>query len=185
MHYCHLSNEALDLVVYIFRNSGRETNPFVSNELRRSKEHLRYIFGRDPIGTRRLACHAASIVGIARECTINTPCETMRVFMGFAFLLAFNKFFPFQTHERDDTASNVPQPSTIRLDDLPWTRSHVVLSRVEHWVHCGGSASLESVGNICDICNFAALKQTALKALHDLRVWGIAGKFFRTIKNFT
>jgi hypothetical protein len=167
----------MDLVVYIFRNSGRE-----GNDLCRAKEHLRYIFSSDPVGTRRLVCHAASITGIARECTIYTPCETMRVFMGFAFLLAFTKFFPFQPFESIQESSGAS--TAVVLDSLPWSRSHAASRRVEKWVERGGSASLESVGNVCDSRNFEALKKSALKSLRDLRVWGLSGKFHRTVKNF-
>ena len=109
--------------------------------------------------------------------------------MGFAFLLAFTKFFPFQEQHdlnnsvRDNT-TELSSPAAVKLDELPWNRSPDALSRIEKWVESGGKASLQSVGNICDVQNFEALKQTALKALQDLRVWGLAGKFYRTMKNF-
>lgn len=171
----------MDLVVYIFRNSCREGIASVSKELGVAKEHLRYIFSRDPVETRRTVCHAAAITGIARECTIYTPCETMRVFMGFAFLLAFTKYFPFQLHNSNSALNH---RTTIKLDSLPWDRSPSEISDIENWVEVGGNASLESVGNICDIQNFEPLKQTALDRLQDLHVWGLAGKFYRTIRNF-
>jgi hypothetical protein len=101
----------MDLVIYIFRNSNKEGT---SSALSTAKEHLRCIFARSPSDARRLAVHAASIVAIARECIIYTPCETIRVFMGFAFLLAFNKFFPFQIYNENNDPS-----FQVMLDELP------------------------------------------------------------------
>lgn len=173
----------MDLVIYIFRNSMQEGGSSLSSPLSVAKDHLRYVFSRNPVVTRRLACHAASIVGIARECTIHTPCETIRVFMGFAYLLAFTKFFPFQLHEMDNHLGDDEDPGP-QLDLLPWKRSPDATGHVERWIECGGRASLEFVGNICDVRNFEALKQTGLKALQDLRVWGLAGKFYRSMRNF-
>ena len=103
--------------------------------------------------------------------------------MGFAFLLAFNKCFPFQQYNTYSGGDN-ENSSQVMLDELPWKRSPEATKRVEEWIECGGSALLEPVGDICDVQNSEALKQTALKALKDLRVWGLAGKFSRTIKNF-
>ncbi|PSN72957.1 hypothetical protein BS50DRAFT_174443 [Corynespora cassiicola Philippines] len=182
-HHAHLSDahEAMDLVIYIFRNSGRETSG--SRELDTAKDRLRYMFARDAVAARRLAFHAASIVGVARECAINTPCETMRVFMGYAFLLAFIKFFPVPAqHARRHCSAVVAPPP--KLDEIPWTRSPEEAARVQKWVESGGPASLEGVANVCDVRDFEALKQAALQTMRDLRVWGIAGKFHRTISNF-
>ncbi|KAF2184126.1 hypothetical protein K469DRAFT_634275 [Zopfia rhizophila CBS 207.26] len=186
-HHSYLSNshEAMDLVVYIFRNSGRDSNQQTTRELDFTKEHLRYIYVRDPMRTRQLVTHAASITGISRECTINTPCETMRVFMAYAFLLAFTKFFPFEQYDPDSTGNATPGWLAVKLDDLPWTRTPDTLERIERWIEVGGRASLESVTNICDARNFEVLKQVALKTLADLKVWGIAGKFYKTINKFS
>jgi hypothetical protein len=106
----------------------------------------------------------------------------MRVFMGFAFLLAFTKFFPFRQHEMDILSST--ESSAPQLDELPWKRSLDASSSVERWVECGGRASLESVVNICDVRSFEALKKIALKTLQEHRVWGLAGKFYMAMKNF-
>lgn len=98
--------------------------------------------------------------------------------MGYAFLLAFTKFFPFQVHVIEN------QHLAPVLDELPWRRSPEAVMCVEKWVEDGGWASLQSVGNICDQRNFDILKQIALKSLQDLKVWGLVGKFYRTVKNF-
>lgn len=180
-HHSYLSNghEAMDLVIYIFRNSGREASHHGSRELDAAKDQLRYIFSRDPRNTRKLATHAASIIGIARECTINTPCETMRVFFGYAFLLAFTKFFSFQQQHNTNAGT-----LAVKLDDIPWTRTPEAATQVQSWIDVGGRAAVDSVPDICSPLNFEALKQAALKSMRDLRVWSIAAKFHRTISNF-
>ena len=173
----------MDLVVYIFRNSSRKGIEPIKSELSKVKEHLRYVFVQNPMETRRLVYHAASIIGIARECTIFTPCETMRVFMGLAFLLAFNRFFPFHQGVTNDPVDDT-RSSAFKLDKLPWECKSDPSDRIAHWVECGGPASLGPVPNICDPQSFDVLKAFALKTIQDLRVWGLAGKFYRTMKSF-
>ena len=153
----------------------------LSLELSRAKDHLRAIFVRLPVDTRRSVCHAASIISIARECTIFTPCETMRVFNGCAFLLAFAKFSsPVAWHD-DSTIQGSP---TVRLDELPWQRSEEANNSLRRWVEHGGVTSLDPVDDISAPRNFELLKQMTLKAMQDLRVWGLARKFQRILQNF-
>jgi hypothetical protein len=57
-------------------------------------------------------------------------------------------------------------------------------SRLEIWIERGGPASLESVDDICLVRNFNALKDTSLRAMEKLRVWGLAKKFHRILKDF-
>ncbi|KAJ5587130.1 uncharacterized protein N7459_002895 [Penicillium hispanicum] len=188
-HFAHISSgdETMDLVTFIFRNNyawkHSASTTQLKKELSRAREHLRLRFGRDPIATRRSVRHAALVVSISRECTSFTPCETMRVFFSFAFLLAFAKFFPF---DQLPAASRIEAPP-IRLDELPMHRSQEshTSSELEIWMEHGGPASLWSVDDICNGRNFSALKEVALGAMENLRVWGLARKFHRILKNFS
>lgn len=153
----------------------------LSVELSRAKDHLCAIFVRLPVDARRSVYHAASIISIARECTIFTPCETMRVFNGCAFLLAFAKFSSPEPWRREKTLQQSP---AVRLDALPWQRSQEANGRLQRWVEQGGVASLDPVDDISAPRNFEALKQLTLKAMQDLRVWGLARKFQRILQNF-
>ncbi|KAI1288688.1 fungal-specific transcription factor domain-containing protein [Xylaria venustula] len=181
-HLAYLSSEyeTMDLVVYIFRHSGRALSSQTTWELNVAKEQLRSKFSRDPVGARRSAHDAAAIICISRECTINTPCETMRVFMGYAFLLAFIRFFPFQNIDIDNSGAALV---VAELDGIPWTRSNEARDRIKTWIGVGGVASLQHVGDVCDPRNFEALKQNALDAMDRLRVWGLSSKFRKTINN--
>lgn len=175
----------MDLVTFIFRNNHEWKHGHAASrlnkELSRARTHLRLRFGRDPVATRRSVRHAASVIVISREYTSFTPCETMRVFFSFAVLLAFSKFFPF---EKISEASKLNRP--IKLDELPI--KHLEPKRdsgqLERWIEHGGPASLGSVDDICDVHNFQALKEDSLQAMDHLRVWGLAKKFHRVLKNF-
>lgn len=155
----------MDLVTFIFRNNYawvHSSRTFqLKKELARAREHLRVRFGRNPVGTRRSVRHAAMIIGVSREFTAYSPCETMRVFFSFAFLLAFVSFFPFEQVQ-------APLPGSfpsVRLDELPLQRfqSANSLDQVQRWVEQRGPAQLESIGDICNVHNFPALKELALQ----------------------
>jgi hypothetical protein len=165
---------AMDLIIFIFRNSGRQQSSQLSAELSGAKEHLRSTFGRNPIDTRRSVVSAANIVNVARECTSFTPCEVMRLFNGYAYLLAFVRFFPF------DLLPNAA--ISARLDILPWRRSESEQNDLHAWVERGGRAKLSPVDDICDTANFNQLKQQGLLALSELRMWGLARKFHRVLQ---
>lgn len=176
----------MDLVTFIFRNNyawnhGLSTSQ-LNKELTRAREKLRIRFRRNPLATRRSVHHAALIVSISRECTSFTPCETMRVFFSFAFLLAFARFFPFEDLPPPPQIDGPP----VRLDELP--RQHAQQSgfsrSLDIWIEHGGPASLGSVDDICQQRNFQSLKEVAVKTLESLRVWGLAKKFHRILKNF-
>lgn len=176
----------MDLVTFIFRNNyawvhGSPTSQ-LKKELARAREHLRVRFGRNPAATRRSVRHAAMIIGVSREFTAYSPCETMRVFFSFAFLLAFVSFFPF-----DQVQPTLPGPiPPVRLDESPLQRFQSANSfdQIQRWIEQGGPAQLESIDDICNVHNFPALKQLALRTLGRLRAWGLAKKFHRILKNF-
>lgn len=175
----------MDLVTFIFRHNyawkhGSSAAP-LNKELSRARSHLRLRFIRNPVATRRSVHHAALVVAISRDCTSFTPCETMRVFFSFAFLLSYVKFFPF-----DENSVAAHGASTIRLDKSPLeqiqTRDDI--GKVERWIEHGGPASLGSVDNICDARSLGPLREIALEAMDHLRVWGLAKKFHRVLKSF-
>lgn len=106
----------------------------------------------------------------------------MRVFFSLAFLLAFARFFPFEDFPPPPQIDGPP----LRLDELP--RLHSQRSSFSHclevWIEHGGPASLGSVEDICQQRNFQSLKEIAVKTMGSLRVWGLAKKFHRILRNF-
>ena len=126
--------------------------------------------------------HAATVVTVARECTIFTPCETMRVFLGFAFLLTFNKVSLL--------SNSYPLPKvaedSVRLDELPWRRSAAEQARLERWIDQGDcNESFGSIRDINDEASFDVLKAFAVTSMKELHVWGLSKKFCRVLQNFT
>lgn len=98
--------------------------------------------------------------------------------MGYAFVLAYVKLFPFRDFDVGD-ANEV-----AKLDEIPWTSGPDAAARIEKWIQNGGPASLGCIKNICDRESFQAAKQVALDALTKLSVWGLAGKFRQTVNRF-
>lgn len=169
----------MDLVINIFRNSGQGSNRLYARSVEVAEERLRYIFRDQPVRARRLVSHSSVIIAIARDCAINTPCETLSVFMGYAFVLVYLKLFPFS-----DIDTQVSQRAGPKLDEIPWTIGPEATLKVEQWIENGGAASLGPIVNICDRGSFHAAKQVALDALAKLSVWGLARKFRQTVSRF-
>jgi hypothetical protein len=168
---------AMDLIIFIFRNSSSIGSANSSTECDRAKEHLRTTFARNPTDTRHSVVSAANIVNVARECTSFTPSEVMRLFNGFAYLLAFARFFPFEKISHPGVAAN--------LNILPWRRTAQDDPDLQAWIERGGPALLAPVGDICEPSNFAALKQEALQVFDALKTWGLAEKFRKVLRSLT
>jgi hypothetical protein len=176
----------MDLVTFIFRNNrswnnGSSTSQ-LNRELARALESLRHRFQHNPVATRRSVRHAALVVGISHECTSFTPCETMRVFFSFAFLLAFVRFFPF------DKVPSAPrdESTSVRLDELPMqnSKSSGSASRLETWMERGDrlrwSRSMIFVLRVISMRSRTLLSEP----WKSLGSGGLAKKFHRILKYF-
>lgn len=170
----------MNLIITIFRNSGLAAakNGLPTSEA--ARDRLRHIFRNNPSDTRRLAFHAAVIAAIARDSTISTPCETLSVFTGYAFLVAYVRFASFT----DFDATMTQDSAAVRLDGIQWLRDAETSARINRWVQFGGPVSFGEIGNLCDRRSFDKVKQTALDALSSLSAWGLARKFCQTISRF-
>ncbi|KAH8807130.1 fungal-specific transcription factor domain-containing protein [Xylogone sp. PMI_703] len=189
-HYSHLytSEEVMDLVVYIFREGARgrsshSSKQDESSDIESAIHRLKNIWAHDPLHTRAMVWHAAQIIAMAREYFIHAPCETMRVFMGQIFILAFAKYGAAQQQQKHMDAASATRPATVavRLDEPTWRENQK--SAVNRWIEIGGPASVGSV-NIYDPSCVAALKSNSLQILADMRVWGLARKFAKILKGF-
>ncbi|KAI1611552.1 hypothetical protein EDD36DRAFT_409050 [Exophiala viscosa] len=174
-HYSHLysSEEAMDLVVHIFRTSASASKP-PDPSLLPAKRRLASILGKNPHKARHLAWHAAQIVSVANEYLVSAPCEIMRVFMGYMFILSFIKFGP------------QPAPdahiSPVRLDLS--NRIDGQRTAVATWIEVGGPASIGLVHNIYGNGGLKAISHEAQTMLRNLRYWGLAKKFIRILEGF-
>ncbi|KAH7234591.1 fungal-specific transcription factor domain-containing protein [Fusarium solani] len=102
-HYSHLcaANGVLDLVIYIVRNLVSSA-PQQHNGIEVARARLKLTFAKDPKTARRLCWHATQIVTIANEYLVSAPCEIMRVFMGYIFIIAYSTYGPHRTASPSD-----------------------------------------------------------------------------------
>lgn len=186
-HYSHLytTEDILDLVIFIVRNSAttstfNPTNkqmPPKSNDCEMAKSRLRYKLACDPRRTRKLVWHAAQIVAVADEYVVSAPCEILRVFMGYLFIMAFARYGT-HAHEMVDVQEFVP----VKLDVPSPTQSQQ--EGMSRWIEYGGAASLASIDNICSDRCVDTLNEQAQALLSKLRNWGLVDKFSKILDAF-
>ena len=157
------------MIVYIVRNLISST-PQQHDGIEVARERLKSTFARDPKTARRLCWHAAQIVAIANDYLVSAPCEIMRVFMGYIFIIAYSTYGP---HGIPSSEVNY----TVRLD----LHDHNISQRrvVVRWIEAGGLASCGSVQDIVAPGSTPAISNDAQKMLQKLNCWGLATKFVR------
>ncbi|KIW16077.1 hypothetical protein PV08_06128 [Exophiala spinifera] len=176
-HYSHLysADEAMDLIVHIFRTSASPTkspDPSAMSARRR----LGAILAKNPQKARNLAWHAAQIIAVANEYLVSAPCEILRVFMGYIFILAFAKFGPQPSSNSNFDSSPVRLDLSNRIADQR--------TAIAAWIQHGGFASIGLVKNIYSNGGLNAISQEAQTMLRQLRYWGLAKKFIWILESF-
>ncbi|KAF5700769.1 hypothetical protein FGLOB1_10561 [Fusarium globosum] len=174
-HYSHLcaANGVLDLILSIVRGLI-STEPRVHDGIKMARNRLKLTFARDPKTARRLCWHAAQIVAIANEYLVSAPCEIMRVFMGYIFIIAYSAY---GDHTR---SSPMEVTQSVRLDLHDQNLSHKRV--VVRWIEVGGPASSGSVPDIgADGC-IPAISSDAQEILKKLQCWGLAHKFTKVFQ---
>jgi hypothetical protein len=178
LHYSHLHayGDLLDLLIYVVRSSV-QSPPTDPVSIGSATQKLVAGLGNNPQGSRRLAWHAAQIVATALKFLVPAPCEILRVFMGYTFLMAFAKHgphggcFPCQgTADKLDGVSLDVTQATVKHKEA-----------VERWIEHGGPAVVDPIGDICDIGAFSKIRQQALQTMGSLRHWGLAEKFTKIL----
>ncbi|RNJ55773.1 hypothetical protein D7B24_008201 [Verticillium nonalfalfae] len=175
-HYSHLyaANDVMDVILYIVRSliSQRAKH---HKGIEVARKRLRSSFAQDRRSSRRLVHHAAQIIAIANEYLVSAPCEIMRTFMGYVFILAYSSYGP-----RAELMSGDKAP--IRLD-VPLhqpAQQQITLQ----WIEDGGPAGLGSVVNIlADDC-VPAISRDAQMMMQRLKCWGLADKFTKILHIF-
>ncbi|KIW02577.1 uncharacterized protein PV09_06028 [Verruconis gallopava] len=177
-HYSHLytTPDVMDITLFIFRSVASRDSKF-DKAVGVAERRLQSAFAKDAREARRLVSHAAQIVAVANEYLVSAPCEILRLFMGYVFIIAFAKYFPRGS-----------QP--IRGQSLPRIRLDVSLHQpsqkqaIADWVVHGGPASIGSVKDICSGGSVLAISQEAQSMLQRLRAWGLAEKFIKILQSF-
>lgn len=163
----------MDVAIYLVRGVISPDNQ-QTRDLDVARRKLRSIFARDVAAGRTLTWHAAQILAIANEYLVSAPCEIMRVFMGYVFIMAYSAYGPRTlAAERDHFA--VP----VRLDlsdQRPQQRQAIA-----DWIRHGGLARVGSVGDICSDGCLTALSNDAQAMMQRLRCWGLAEKFTKIL----
>ena len=158
------------MIVYIVRNLISPI-PQQHDGIEVARERLKSTFARDPKTARRLCWHAAQIVSIANDYLVSAPCEIMRVFMGYIFIIAYSTYGPHGT--------SLPSEGSciVRLD----LHDHQISHRrvVVRWIEAGGPASCGSVLDIGAAGSTPAINNDAQRMLQKLNCWGLATKFVR------
>jgi hypothetical protein len=159
----------MDVAIYLVREVISPENQ-QTKDLDLARQKLRSIFAQDVQAGRTLTWHAAQILAIANEYPVSAPCEIMRVFMGYAFIMAYSVYSPRAlAAERDHFAV------TVRLD-VP-DQQPQQKQAVADWIRHGGPARVGSAGDICSDGCLAALSNDAQAMMQELRCWGLAEKF--------
>ncbi|EHK17818.1 uncharacterized protein TRIVIDRAFT_123833, partial [Trichoderma virens Gv29-8] len=95
-NYSHLyaAEDIMDAVIYIVRHHISQDCLEHRYNIDVAQMRLRSAFANDPHKGRMLLWHAAQIVGIANEYLVSAPCEIMRVFMAYTFIMAYSTYGP-------------------------------------------------------------------------------------------
>ena len=161
----------MDLIVHIFRTAAKPDPSLPS-----AKRRLRSIWLKQPQKARNLAWHAAQIIAVANEYLVSAPCEIMRVFMGYIFILAFARYGP-----QPLPGSGFESPP-VRLDLSNSIDGQK--AAINTWTEVGGPATIGSVKTIHSNGGLKAIGQEAQAMLRKMRYWGLARTFIRILENF-
>lgn len=172
-HYSHLyaAGDVINLVVYLVRGTLSPDNP-PTRDLGVARRKLQFALAQNVVAGRTLVWHAAQILAIANEYLVSTPCEIMRIFMAYVFIMAYSVYGP--KADRDPFA--VP----VRLD-LSDQRPHHGQA-VGDWMRHGGPARVGSVADIFSDGCFPSLCNNAQAMMQKLRCWGLAEKFTKILQ---
>ncbi|KAG9239998.1 fungal-specific transcription factor domain-containing protein [Calycina marina] len=177
-HYSHLSAapDVLDYTLFIARSVASQAS-LPDRGIDVAQRRLRSAFAKNPVEARRLVSHAAQIVAVCNEYLVSAPCEILRLFMGYVFIIAFAKYFPRNSDYSVDHSLSYP-----RLDVSLY--QHAQKAAVANWIAWGGPASVGSVEDIFSDGAVVAISQEAQSMLQRLRFWGLADKFIMILQSF-
>ncbi|KAH7022417.1 fungal-specific transcription factor domain-containing protein [Ilyonectria destructans] len=174
-HYSHLytADDIMDMILYIVRSVASRGST-QDNGVDLARRRLISALGNDPRRARTLAWHAGQIVAVANEYLVSAPCEIMRLFMSYIFIIAFAQYYP-RPQQPDRGAQ-------VRLD-LP--NHHADQKRaIEDWIQTGGPARIGSAEDILAQGSTKIIIQDAQVMLQRLRSWGLAEKFAKILQCF-
>jgi hypothetical protein len=168
----------MDLVICLVRSSIISSTRQNSSYLRSIKQRLIHELGRDPVGSRTLAYHAAQIVGRTHGFLVSAPCEILRIFMGFSFLLAYVAY-----GRRVPSGTGIATlQALIYLDATCMTEDQQ--GSLQHWLRNDGPAAITVSGDIDNQHFTKLLRQQAQDTLRRLDQWGLADHFSKMMAEY-
>lgn len=176
-HYSHLytAENVMDLVIFVARASLSPRSKHVHPELQLVKRRLQSKLASDPRQTRKMVWHAAQIIVIANRYLVSAPCEILRIFMGYIFIIAVVKFCP-------QIWDAFGQSTSVRLDLANNEKRQKIA--IAEWIQYGGRASIGSADDVCTKRGVQVVSQEAQSMLQKVHFWGLAEKFTRIIARF-
>jgi hypothetical protein len=177
-HYSHLytADNIMDLVLYIVRSvvsRGSEHD----NKVNAARRQLSVAFSNETRRARELAWHAGQILSVANDFIVSAPCEIMRLFMSYIFIIAFIKYYP--AHLQPHHPNRIDAVQLDLLDEGPERRSDVL-----EWIQYGGPARIGIAEDIFSGHASKLIAQDAQKTFQRLISWGLADKFARIIVHY-
>lgn len=163
----------MDIILYIVRNVASK-GPYCDKRLDLARQRLTSAMKSEPKRARKLLWHAGQIVAVANEYLVSAPCEIMRLFMAYIFIVAYVKYCPCS----EETGSGVQ----IRLD-IP-NRHADDRKAVAEWIHRGGPAQIGSADDIYTDGSTADITKDAQSMFQRFRSWGLAEKFAKILQCF-
>ncbi|KAK7431380.1 hypothetical protein QQZ08_002151 [Neonectria magnoliae] len=163
----------MDMILYIVHSVVSRGSSH-DNGVDLARRRLISALGNDPRRARMLAWHAGQIVAVANEYLVSAPCEIMRLFMSYIFIIAFAQSYP-RPHQSS-------RGTRVRLD-LP--NHHAEQKRaIEEWIETGGPARIGSAEDIFADGSTKTIVLDAQALLQRLRSWGLAEKFAKILQSF-
>lgn len=171
-HYSHLyaAEDIMDMILSIVRNTvsgGNRPGKGIWLAKRRLVESL----ASDPTRSRRLLWHAGQILAIANEYLVPAPCEIMRLFMGYIFIIASAKYLPRQY---------LSGRFKVKID----RPGHVDDPGIASWIQNGGPVQMGLAEDLTMQGATALIAQDARLIFNRLSGWGLSEKFAGIVQCF-
>ena len=173
-HYSHMyaADDIMDMILYIVRKAVSQPSDSDKSVIV-VRRRLAAAMKGDRKRTRRLLWHAGQIVAVANEFLVSAPCEIMRLFMAYIFILAYSKHGPVSSKRSRDM---------VRLDLS--SRQRQLQQEVEDWIQLGGPAQVGSALDVHAQGATALITGDAQAIFQRLRTWGLAEKFAKILQCF-
>ncbi|UNI24317.1 hypothetical protein JDV02_010074 [Purpureocillium takamizusanense] len=174
-HYSHMyaSDDIMDIIIFIIRNVVSK-GPSCDERLDMARQRLTSGFQSDPKRARKLLWHAGQIVAVATEYLVSAPCEIMRLFKAYVFILAYAKYSGYPAEHCNGVKVRLDVPS--RHAD----QEKAVAKYIQH----GGQAQIGTAQDVLSRASTANITKDAHVMFQRLHSWGLAEKFAKILQCF-